>query len=86
MLDDATFTSCRVESKPGDLSAVLTDGLVEVFDAQRQELGFDWAKRVLGDSGSAPLATIADRLITGARQHGTQTDDQTLLLIRRNRV
>jgi hypothetical protein len=33
-------------------------------------------------SGSAPLATIADRLIAGARQHGAQHDDQTLLLIR----
>jgi serine phosphatase RsbU (regulator of sigma subunit) len=84
MLDDATFASCRVESRPGDLFAVLTDGLVEVFDEQRQELGFDWAKRVLGESGTAPLGTIADRLITGARQHGAQLDDQTLLLIRRN--
>jgi len=85
MLEDSTFTSCRVESNPGDLFAVLTDGLVEVFDARRQELGFDWAKRVLADSGSAPLAAIADRLIAGARQHGAQHDDQTLLLIRHGR-
>jgi len=83
MIDESTFTSCQVESKPGDLFTVLTDGLVEVFDEARQELGFDWAKRVLGESGTAPLASIADRLISGARQHGAQLDDQTLLLIRR---
>jgi len=86
MLDDATFTSCRVESKPGDLFAVLTDGLVEVFDGERHELGFDWAKDVLRGSGAEPLGAIADRLIAGARKHGTQSDDQTLLLIRRNRT
>lgn len=83
MLDGASFRSCRVESRPGDLFAVLTDGLVEVFDSQGQELGFDWAKRVLRSGGAEPLAAIADRLIAGARHHGAQTDDQTFLLIRR---
>jgi len=83
MFDDATFASCQVESQPGDLFALLTDGLIEVFDADRQELGFDWAKGVLGSSGDATLASIADRLLTGARAHGAQLDDQTLLLIRR---
>jgi hypothetical protein len=82
MLDDSTFTSCSVASRPGDLFAVVTDGLIEVFDGGRQELGFDWAKRVLRESGAEPLATIADRLIGGARAHGAQLDDQTLLLIR----
>jgi sigma-B regulation protein RsbU (phosphoserine phosphatase) len=85
MFDEATFTSRTVESRPGDLFAILTDGLVEVFDAQNRELGFDWAKAVIGESATAPLATIADRLISGARRHGTQLDDQTLLLIRHNR-
>ena len=47
----AGYRSWLVESQPGDLFAVLTDGLVEVFDAERRELGFDWAKRVLGEAG-----------------------------------
>jgi len=86
MFEDATFTSCTADSRPGDLFAVLTDGLVEVFDAERRELGFDWAKDVLLASGAQPLDAIAGRLIAGARQHGAQMDDQTLLLIRRNRL
>jgi sigma-B regulation protein RsbU (phosphoserine phosphatase) len=85
MFDNATFASCSVDSRPGDLFAILTDGLVEVFDRQQRELGFDWAKRVIGESAAAPLAAIADRLISGARQHGAQLDDQTLLLIRHHR-
>ena len=83
MFDEATFTSCTSDAQPGDLFALLTDGLVEVFDAARIELGFDWAKEVLRSHGSAPLPTIANRLLHGARQHGAQLDDQTVLLIRR---
>jgi sigma-B regulation protein RsbU (phosphoserine phosphatase) len=83
MLDDATFASSTTDSRPGDLFALLTDGLVEVFDAEGHELGFDWAKDLLRDAGAAPLTAVADRLLAGAREHGAQLDDQTLLLIRR---
>jgi serine phosphatase RsbU (regulator of sigma subunit) len=82
MLDDSAFTSHTVESRPGDLFALLTDGLVEVFDAQRRELGFAWAAEVLREGATAPLPALADRLLAGARQHGAQLDDQTVLLIR----
>jgi len=73
-----------VECLPGDLFALLTDGLIEVFDADRQELGLDWAKRMLQSTHDQPLAAIADRLLAEARAHGAQLDDQTVLLIRRN--
>jgi serine phosphatase RsbU (regulator of sigma subunit) len=68
---------------PGDLFALLTDGLIEVFDRDRHELGFDWAKGVLRSSDGQPLPAIANRLLTDARAHGAQLDDQTVLLIRR---
>jgi len=56
--------------------------LIEVFDGQQHELGLDWAKGVLQSICDQPLSTIGDRLLEGARAHGTQLDDQTLLLIR----
>jgi hypothetical protein len=84
MFDGTTFSSSPVECRPGDLFALLTDGLIEVFDGDRQELGFEWAKGVLASSGDRPLSAIADRLLAGARAHGAQIDDQTVLLIRRN--
>jgi serine phosphatase RsbU (regulator of sigma subunit) len=83
MFDGTTFSSSPVECRPGDLFALLTDGLIEVFDGE-QELGLDWAKGVLASNGNQPLSAIADRLLAGARAHGTQIDDQTLLLIRRS--
>jgi serine phosphatase RsbU (regulator of sigma subunit) len=67
----------------GDRFALLTDGLVEVFDPGNRELGFEWAKATLATVANKPLADIGDHLLAGARNHGAQLDDQTILLIRR---
>jgi len=83
MLDGTTFSSSSAECLPGDVLALLTDGLIEVFNRQRDELGFDWAKGVLRSSDGQPLSSIADRLLADARAFGAQLDDQTVLLIRR---
>ena len=83
MFDETTFGSSSVECLPGDLFALLTDGLIEVFDQKGGELGLDWAKSVLRSIGDQPLSAIADRMLADARAHGAQLDDQTLLLIRR---
>ena len=85
MFDGTTFGSSSAECMPGDLFALLTDGLIEVFNRDRDELGFDWAKGVLRSSDGQPLSAIADRLLTEARAYGAQLDDQTVLLIRRIR-
>jgi len=83
MFDGTTFSSSSVDCLPGDLFALLTDGLIEVFDEKRNELGFDWAKGVLSSRGDRPLSAIADQLLADARAYGAQLDDQTVLLIRR---
>jgi hypothetical protein len=83
MFDGTTFGSRTIDTQPGDLFALLTDGIVEVFDGGNRELGLDWAKHVLATDWDRPLAEIAGHLFDGARAHGPQLDDQTLLLIRR---
>lgn len=83
MFPDAAFEAHAVDWRPGDLLALVTDGLLEVFDAQDRELGSDWARQVLAAHYNQPLASIAERLLAEARAHGKQLDDQTLLLIRR---
>ena len=85
MFENTRFSASTIECQHGDLFALLTDGLTEVFDSERRELGFDWAKGVLKTAADQPLSTIADRLLADARAHGAQLDDQTVLLIRRNR-
>lgn len=82
MFPEATYEAQTIDWQPGDLLALVTDGLVEVFDGQDRELGLAGARAVLVAHHTRPLAEIADRLLATARQHGPQLDDQTILLIR----
>jgi hypothetical protein len=83
MFEDYAFTSASLVCEPDDLLVLLTDGLIEVFDARDRELGLDAIKTLLAASASRSLREIADAVVARARAHGKQLDDQTLLLIRR---
>lgn len=79
------FSSAALDVRPGDLLALVTDGLFEVFDAKDRDFGLEGIKAVLASSASSndrPLVDIASRLLERAREFGPQIDDQTLLLIR----
>jgi serine phosphatase RsbU (regulator of sigma subunit) len=83
MFEDRRFTSASIDCASGDLLTLLTDGLIEVFDAADRELGLDAVKVLLASGAGRPLNEIADAIVAKARAHGAQLDDQTLLLIRR---
>jgi len=83
VFEDYRFSSASIDCAPGDLLALITDGLTEVFDAADRELGLDAIKTLLASSAGRPLSEIADAIVAKARTHGAQLDDQTLLLIRR---
>ena len=82
IFEDRVFASLRVPVEAGDLLAVITDGLTEVFDKADEEFGLERLKQTLQRSASQPLAGIADTVLNAARAYGPQSDDQTLLLIR----
>jgi serine phosphatase RsbU (regulator of sigma subunit) len=82
MFADYKFVSSVIPCGSGDLLALITDGLTEVFDPADREFGMEGVKRLLQQSSSLPLPQLADRIVAAARAHGTQMDDQTLLLIR----
>ncbi len=83
MFEDYAFTSASLVCERGHLLVLLTDGLIEVFDARDRELGLDAIKTLLAASAGRPLREIADAVVAAARAHGKQLDDQTLLLVRR---
>lgn len=83
MFETYAFTSASMACAPGDLFALITDGLTEVFDRADRELGLEAIKTLLGSMAGRPLADIAGAVVARARAHGSQLDDQTLLLIRR---
>lgn len=83
VLAQAQFETAMIDCEPGDVLAVITDGLTEVSDGQGHELGLEPFKVVLRSSAEAPLPQIMALLRDRALKHGKQLDDQSLLLIRR---
>jgi sigma-B regulation protein RsbU (phosphoserine phosphatase) len=82
MFDDRRFISDTVTCEAGDLLVILTDGLTEVFDSADNEFGLHRLKDLIRERAAAPLASIQDAVFAAVRAHGSQLDDQTLLIIR----
>jgi serine phosphatase RsbU (regulator of sigma subunit) len=66
----------------GDVLALVSDGLMEVFDRSDREYGIERIKAALVAKGARPLNELFDDIMDGVRRHGPQLDDQTLLLVR----
>ena len=84
LISDVGFEVSEMSSGSGDVFVFLTDGMTEVVDDHDRDLGLEPLKSVLIQNAGAPLSEIANRLRDRALQHGKQTDDQTLLLIRQS--
>lgn len=82
LLEEAGYAAREIDVEPGDVLAVITDGLSEVADAGDRELGIDGVVRILAEHGTEPLPALEERIFAAARRHGPQLDDQTLLLLR----
>ena len=76
------FVSARVTVAAGDVLAIVSDGLMEVFDRGDREYGLERIKASLVQHGTRPLNELFDAIMDGVRKHGAQLDDQSLLLVR----
>jgi hypothetical protein len=83
ILPEGEFASIAFEAEPGSLFALYTDGFVECANAAGEEFGVQRLQAEFQKNGTKPLADIHTALVASLRQHGTQFDDQSLLLIRR---
>jgi hypothetical protein len=83
LFKDQTFQISKLSLLSGDLLAVITDGFTEVFDSKEREIGMEEFKSMLLGCAEKPLPEIYRELRTGTMKFGKQTDDQTMLLIRR---
>lgn len=79
----ASFQSTVLEMRPGDVLAMITDGLSEVFNRAGEELGVEPIAEVFRMTEDRSLKEIATAIFNRANQHGARTDDQSLLLIRK---
>ncbi|MGH9465721.1 MAG: PP2C family protein-serine/threonine phosphatase [Terriglobales bacterium] len=79
---DATFASVPIQGEEGDVLAIFTDGLVEIFGQQHGEFGLEGITAALRQTARQPLEKTVGAITEAARAFGPQTDDQTLLLVR----
>jgi len=82
LLDGQSFSESTIESLPGDVLLILTDGLSEVFDRHGNELGLETIKSAFTEHAQLPLPDLLSRLRAVAQDFGGQSDDQTILLAR----
>jgi hypothetical protein len=82
VFEGRAFDHAEVQTTPGDLFVILTDGLTEVFDRAGEEFGAARIERIVEREAARPLAEIHDAILAAVRAFGPQVDDQTLLLAR----
>ena len=83
ILPEGEFASVAIEAEPGSLFALYTDGFIECANAAGEEFGVQRLQAEFQKNGTKPLSEIHTALVASLRKHGTQFDDQSLLLIRR---
>jgi sigma-B regulation protein RsbU (phosphoserine phosphatase) len=76
------YVTASLACAPGDILAILTDGLLEVFDREDREFGLGNVKEILARDSDQPLNRILASIVAAARHHGPQHDDQTAPIVR----
>jgi serine phosphatase RsbU (regulator of sigma subunit) len=84
LLPISGFTGEAIELAPGDVLVVATDGVLEVCNRSGEEFGIERLEKNIAGNVQRPLAEMGEAILAGARTFGKQTDDQTLLVIRRS--
>jgi hypothetical protein len=83
LLPVSGFDGRRLETAPGDLIVVATDGILEVCDKSQEEFGTERLKAVISANAEALPGDLAQRILSAAAAFGKQPDDQTILIVRR---
>jgi hypothetical protein len=84
MMPGTTFGHAPLSCEPGDTLALLTDGLIEVFDKKDNDYGLARIEGLLSQHRGKSLEGMADQMLGAVRAHGPQLDDQTWLFVRQH--
>src|SRR5579864_2318108 len=82
LFDGADYVTQRIPFEPGDIFAVVTDGVLEVGPDRDFDVGSNGLAQILQRFPTRPLSEIVDAAYSNLQLHGPQQDDQTILLVR----
>lgn len=77
-----TYTAGSALLAPGDTLLLITDGLIEVQNADGRELGLAAVRDAFAAAGGRPLPEVRRALFDLAERHGRAHDDRSLILVR----
>ena len=83
--DNYDFVKRSITLNPGDTMALMTDGLTEVFDLQKEMIGYEKIVQIFSDSATAPTDKILNNILQQADKWSDglpNEDDITLLVMR----
>ena len=72
-----------IDSNPGDIYVIYSDGIIETTNKKGMEFGFERFKMILQESYTLPTNKISDRIYKDLNAHGFGSDDQSLIVIRK---
>lgn len=84
VLEVFPFVTEFVDTAPGDLFVLLTDGLIEVEGEWDPRTGMERVKKILFETAQLPVEEAHTRILREIRTAYSVDDDQTLLLARVN--
>ena len=67
MFEDTVFAATPLDTRPGDLFVILTDGLTEVFDRAEQEFGLERMKAMIAAHAEGPLEALEQWILDAVR-------------------
>jgi sigma-B regulation protein RsbU (phosphoserine phosphatase) len=82
LLPDVQYESKCLSFRPGDLFALVTDGVTETGEDLDTERGLEQVSETLLRLHDAPLPDIVSEILGKATEHSMQHDDATVLLLR----
>jgi len=83
---DAAQPSASLQLEPGDILALISDGIYEYTDPDGEEFGEDRVAEIIRDNGDLTMVELSARLTEAAAKFGRgapQADDITLVMVRR---
>ena len=82
---EVNYAESKIQLRPNDLLIFYTDGIVELFNGQKEVYGFDRLRGIICSHAGQPLSELARAIVEDARAfigNGTFPDDITLVLLR----
>jgi len=84
-VEDAAFTSSRVQLGAGDIAVLYTDGVTEAINGADEMFGEDRLKRIVRENAGRPAAGILSAILDAINEFAQgqpQADDITLMILR----